>query len=62
VAKVQIFVNDIKSNCMYEEIKGRLHLKTARYRLVQDILPSSVLTKNTQMKTMYMELIFPAVV
>jgi len=47
---------------MYEKIMGRLHLKTARYHLVQDIVPSSVLTKNTQMKTMYMELIFPAVV
>jgi len=58
VEKFKCLVTTSNQNCMYEEIKGRLNKKKkkkkkiARYRLVQHIVPSSVLTKNIQMTIM----------
>jgi hypothetical protein len=40
----------INPNSLHEEIKSRVKSEDARYNLVQNILPSSLLSKNVQIK------------
>jgi hypothetical protein len=50
----------MNQNCIQEEIKSRLRVENASYRSVQDLLSSSLLSKNKKIK-IYRTIILPVV-